>query len=169
MNGKAEDPRGKYRHKIHTCDRHHDLTILLKSAYKKICNTCFATLKKSYFNVIAGCVLECHYLHNLTRGFVGQINELQARIQDQEQAILNLQAEITEVKNNGKNQKHPTQQPARQTVPHPAPKDKDRPPSDPKIIRTEGHVAKVANSLSHLLDLQIARILKSWKEKKDRT
>lgn len=169
MENQANHKRPGNRYNVHSCQRHADLTILLKSANKHICNTCFATLKKSYFNVIAATLLELHWLHNMTQGLVQQDTALLKRLQAQEEAILNLQAEITDIKNNGRNHEPQNTKPTHHTIPETHNQDNNRPPSDPKIICSEGHVAKVAHSLQDLLHVKIARVLKSWKKKKDTT
>lgn len=165
MSAKANPTLPGKGYNVHACPRHHDLTILLKSAKKNICNTCFATLKKSHYSVIAGALLEMHWQHNMTNGLVQQDTALLKRLQTQEEAILNLQAEITEVKNNGKNQEHPTQKPTHQTIPDKVKVLRQHPSSDTKKICAEGHVAKVAHSLQDLLHIKIARVLRSWKDK----
>lgn len=166
MEGKAKRQLPGEKYNIHTCERHQDLTILLKSANKKICNTCFATLKKSYFNIIAGCVLEMHWQHNMTRGFVEQNNIFLKRFQDQEQAILNLQAEITDIKNNGGNHAKPKQPIPKSDANAQDSLEPQEPPSDTKEICPEGHVAQATKSLSDLLHLQITRIMDKWRKER---
>lgn len=166
MNGKAKHEPNRTAIKSHQCDRHHDLTILLRSARKSICSTCFATLKKSHYNVIAGSLLELHYLHNVSGGLVKQNNIFQKQLSDQEEAILRLQTEISEIKNNGRNHEKP-----RPDIQSPAPSkprqvDTQQPSSDTKKICATGHVAQVAHSLQDLLHLQITKVLQSWKKKK---
>lgn len=160
--GKMNYPKPE---KMHTCPRHHDLTLLLQAAKKKICNSCFATLKTSYYNVIAGLLLEEHYLHNVTKGLIEQNNNLQKQIQDQQQHLLNLTHEIAEIKNNGSHHEKPrpdtrssANRPDQERSPQSAPQDTQE-------IYSEGHMAKVARTLQNLLHIQIARIFLSWKKK----
>lgn len=177
MNSEANYKNKGRTTKIHTCERHHDLSILLKTANKKICNTCFSTLKNSHYNVLAGCLLELHYLHNVTRGLLEQNNMTLRQLKEQEIAILNLQSEITEIKNNGKEHLPPRTEKASktpsedtqstcETVPNQAPIQQQRETPDAQEICTEGHLAQVAHTLGNLLHVKIERILDTWKQKK---
>lgn len=166
MNNKPKEHAWGTDRKIHHCPRHADLTILLSSAKKPICNVCFATLKKSYYNVIAGLLLELHYLHNVTRGLLEQNNANQKHIQDQEKHLLNISHEIAEIKNNGRNHEKPRPQTPSAAPSNPSTVDKKHPSSDTKKLCAIGHVAQVAHSLQDLLHLQIAKVLQSWKKKK---
>lgn len=168
------DPEAKYKDKHPTfhakpCPRHHDLTILLQGARTAICNTCFATLKKSYYNVIAGLLLEEHYLHHLTKGLLEQNNLIQKTVNDLTEHVLNLQHEISDLKSNRRNHDYPTPKTPSAALSKPREVEPQQPPSDAQEICTKGHVAKVARSLQHLLHLQISHVLDNWKKAKHTT
>ncbi len=166
MDSQPEQNHQRKAYHRHHCPRHSDLTILINTAKKDICNSCFATLKKSYFNVIAGILLEEHYLHNVCGGLIKQNTIIQNTLTAQEQAILRLQAEITEIKNNGGSHEPQNTKPTNQTIPNPTPLDTQHKTSNAQEICTKGHVAQVAHSLQDLLHIKIARVLDKWKKKK---
>lgn len=166
MEHKANQTLPRQRFKVHTCDRHTDLTNLLRAANKKICNHCFETLKKTYYNVIAGLLLGEQYLNTTSRGLQIQNTQLVSKLQEQQDAILRLQAELTEhIKKKGHNHA-PTQKPPKQAIPdktslvtlHASPRTKK--------LCAEGHVSKTAHAIQHMLKSKIAAILNTWKSTK---
>ena len=169
MKDQANDTMPRPKYTIHTCDRHSDLTILLKAAKKKICNHCFATLKKSYYNVIAGLLLGEQYLNTTTRGLQIQNSQLVNKLQEQQEAILRVQAELSEHINKGGKNHAPTQSTGISGAPiHPPVVSLGETPTVKEACAT-GHVSKTAHAVQDMLKSKIAGILKTWKNTRDRT
>lgn len=161
MYSEAQHKMNQRDRKIHKCPRHHDLSILLKTARKDICNTCFATLKKSYYNVIAGILLEYHYLHNIQKAQIELNNRTQKKINDITDALLKLQSELSEHIRKVPNdlQKQPAQHP--QTPPAATIKDKKTQDKPPQNTPTTRSLAEDVGALGNLLHIGIARVLHS--------
>lgn len=155
-------PTKKYAH--HDCIRHTDLSILAKNANVSICNTCFDRLKKTYFNVIAGLLLEAGSQHHLSRVQIEQNEHVQAQVKELTEAILRLQAEIGEIKNNGKDK--PPEQPPPPPTPPAVEEEIQRQHKTPdtKNLCAEGHLAKVAHSLTDLFHIKVDRVMRNWRK-----
>lgn len=157
MKSEAKNPRNTQGTKVHLCQRHHDLTILLKRAKAPICNHCFATLKKSYFNVIAGLLLEQHYLHSVTKGLLEFCNHVERKHKEVAEAVLNLQAEITELKKGAPPGENSRPEPTHHTVPDAGQTPGQEQDTRPAELSPGGHVPRVRFLLSKQTQARIAR------------
>lgn len=95
----TSQPEPKYPRRIHThhdCPEHQSLVNLMVSARKPVCNSCFETLKKSHYNVIAGLLIGSNWLHHRLESFQASHEQLLRDITELSEAILRIQSELGE-------------------------------------------------------------------------